>query len=90
MFYCYVLKSQKTGRRYVGSCEELDERLRRHNAQESKATKQGVPWTLVDYEIFSARSEALNRERYYKTRLTPTTSNFKSGRQGTVCFVSIF
>jgi putative endonuclease len=67
MFYCYVLRSQKTGRRYVGSCEELGERLRRHNAQESKATKHGVPWTLVHYEIFSARSEALNRERYYKT-----------------------
>ena len=69
MFYCYVLRSQKTGRRYVGSCEDLDERLRRHNAQESKATKHGVPWTLLHYEIFSARSEALNRERYcyYKT-----------------------
>jgi putative endonuclease len=67
MFYCYVVRSQKTGRRYVGSCEELDEHLRRHNAQESKATKHGVPWTLVHYEIFSARSEALNRERYCKT-----------------------
>ena len=51
----------------MGSCEELDERLRRHNAEESKATKHGVPWALVHYEIFSARSEALNRERYYKT-----------------------
>jgi hypothetical protein len=42
MFYCYVLRSQKTGRRYVGSCENLVERIRRHNAGESKATKHGL------------------------------------------------
>jgi len=28
MFYCYVLRSKKTGRRYVGCCENLrDPRL---------------------------------------------------------------
>ena len=67
MFYCYVLRSQKTGRRYVGSCENLSERIRRHNAGESKATKQGVPWVLVHGESFATRSEAAQRERYYKT-----------------------
>ncbi|PYK08044.1 MAG: hypothetical protein DME65_14930 [Verrucomicrobia bacterium] len=40
MSYCYVLRIQKTGRRYVGSCEDLTERLRRHNAGDSKATKR--------------------------------------------------
>src|SRR5512132_974820 len=38
MFYCYVLQSQTTGRRYVGSCENLSERIRRHNDGDSKAT----------------------------------------------------
>jgi putative endonuclease len=65
MFYCYVLRSEKTGRRYVGSCR--DNRVRRHNAGESKATKQGVPWVLIRSESFSGRSEAAQRERYYKT-----------------------
>jgi predicted GIY-YIG superfamily endonuclease len=41
MFYCYVLRSQKTGRLYIGSCENLTERIRRQNAGESKATKRG-------------------------------------------------
>src|SRR5215813_9331988 len=41
MFYCCVLLSQKTGRRYVGSCENLSGRIRRHNAGDSKATKHG-------------------------------------------------
>ena len=67
MFYCYVLRSQKTGRRYVGSCENLTARIRRPNAGDSKATKHGAPWALVHTETFATRSEAVQRERYYKT-----------------------
>ena len=67
MFYVYVLCSQTTGRRYVGSCQDLDERLRRHNAGHSKATRHGVPWVLVHREAYPSRSEAMQRERFYKT-----------------------
>ena len=67
MFYVYALRSEKTGRRYVGSCEDVDDRVRRHNAGESKATKHGIPWILLHVEEFETRSAALRRERYYKT-----------------------
>ena len=67
MFYCYLVRSEKTGRRYIGSCEKLTERSRRHNAGDSKATKHGVPWILLCSEGFATRSEAAQRERYYKT-----------------------
>jgi putative endonuclease len=67
MFYCYVLRSEKTRRRCVGSCENLADRFRRHNAGESKATKHGVPWILIHTESFGTRSEATKRERYYKS-----------------------
>ncbi len=67
MFYCYVLRSERTGRRYIGSCEDLDDRLRRHNTRQSQSTKHGVPWRLVRTEQFSTRQEAIARERYYKT-----------------------
>jgi putative endonuclease len=67
MFYVYVLRSGKTGRRYIGSCEDLDDRIGRHNRGESKATKHGVPWTLIHSEQFETRSEALCREQYFKT-----------------------
>jgi predicted GIY-YIG superfamily endonuclease len=43
MFYVYVLQSTKTGRRYVGSCENLDERVRRHNLGHSKANTPRHP-----------------------------------------------
>ena len=58
MFYCYVLQSQTTGRRYVGSCENFSERIRRHNAGDSKATKHGVAWVLRYSERFETRSGA--------------------------------
>ena len=67
MFHVYVLKSQKTGRRYIGSCENLDERVRRHNLGHSKATRHGIPWTLIHSEKFCSRPEASKKERYYKT-----------------------
>ena len=56
MFSVYVLRSSKTGRRYVGSCADLSDRLRRHNAGESQATKHGLPWTLIHEEEFRTRA----------------------------------
>ncbi len=67
MFSVYVLRSSTTGRRYVGSCSDLCDRLRRHNAGESAATKFGIPWMLIHEEHFSTRAEAMARERYFKT-----------------------
>jgi putative endonuclease len=67
MFYVYALKSVKTGRRYVGSCENVDERVRRHNTGHSKTTRHGIPWTVLLSESFLTREEAVRKERYYKT-----------------------
>jgi putative endonuclease len=67
VFYVYVLRSETTGRRYVGSCRDIYDRLRRHNAGESKATKHGVPWQLIHFEELPSRSAAIAREKYYKS-----------------------
>jgi len=67
MYYVYVLRSERTGRRYVGSCRDIDERLRRHNAGHSKATRHGIPWALAYSEAYPTRTEAMSRERYFKT-----------------------
>jgi putative endonuclease len=66
-YFVYVLRSEKTGRRYVGSCKDLDDRLRRHNAGYSKATRHGVPWRLLRSETFDSRSDAIQRELFLKT-----------------------
>jgi len=67
MFYCYVLRSEKTGRRYVGSCENLADRIRRHKLANRRPTKHGLPWPLIQSEAFATRTEAAQREQYYKT-----------------------
>ncbi len=67
MFHLYVLKSVKTGRRNVGYCQQLEDRLHRHNTGQSKATRHGAPWILLHTEDVPSRSEAMKRERFYKT-----------------------
>src|SRR5690348_13259385 len=66
MFHVYILRSTRTGRRYVGSCENVEQRLRRHNEGHSKATRHGAPWMLLHIEAFANR-DAMRKERYFKT-----------------------
>jgi putative endonuclease len=67
VFFVYVLRSAVTGRLYIGSTQDVQDRLRRHNDGRSKATRHGVPWVLLHTEAVATRAEAVRRERYYKT-----------------------
>jgi putative endonuclease len=67
MFHVYVPLSGKTGRRYVGSTDNVERRFAQHNAGQSKSTRHGVPWQLIHVEPFNTRAEAVRRERYYKS-----------------------
>ena len=66
-YHVYVLVSERTGRRYVGSAHDLADRLARHNRGRSKATRHGVPWRLAHVESFPSRAEAVRRELFFKT-----------------------
>src|SRR2546423_1196385 len=66
-FFVYVLRSTVTGRLYIGSAANLDDRIWRHNSGQSKATRHGCPWCLIYHEAFQTRSEAEHRERELKT-----------------------
>jgi putative endonuclease len=67
MFYTYILRSQKTGKHYYGSCEDLEKRLKTHNAGKVKYTKPFIPWEIIYSEQFDTRSEAYRRELFFKT-----------------------
>ncbi len=66
MFYTYVLISLSNGQLYIGSCANLDDRLKRHNQNRSKATKGRGPWRLYWARTFNTRSEAVQLERKLK------------------------
>ena len=47
MFYIYILFSDKTNRYYIGSTDDLDRRLKHHNAGSTPSTKSGAPnWEI--------------------------------------------
>ena len=62
MFYTYVLSSLKTDMFYVGSTEDIEKRLIRHNKDRSKFTKGKGPWKVVYFEQFEIRAVAIKRE----------------------------
>ena len=68
MFYTYILQSQKNSKFYIGSCQNIDIRLDRHNAGATPSTKSGRPWMLVYYERFQNNTDALKREREIKLK----------------------
>jgi putative endonuclease len=62
----YILQSLKDKTYYVGSTQDLSERLQRHNQGRSKYTKAKRPWKIVYHEEFPDRSSALKRENQIK------------------------
>ena len=66
MYFIYILKSLKDNRTYVGYTNNLDERLKRHNAGLIPATKHRRPLKLIYSEEFENVAEAKQREKYYK------------------------
>ncbi|MFA7254939.1 MAG: GIY-YIG nuclease family protein [Candidatus Omnitrophota bacterium] len=66
-FFVYGLESKKDGRHYVGSGEDVDERLRRHNLGDYRYTKGHRPWIVIYKESCKSRSEAVKRERFFKS-----------------------
>jgi putative endonuclease len=53
---------------YVGSCEDLDDRIFRHNNSGSKATKKAKDWVLKYTEEYPTRQQAVSREMEIKRK----------------------
>ena len=66
-FFTYVLQSDTLNRNYYGSCHNLVERLSVHNKGKVKSTKAFKPWKIIYFEEFETRSEAYQRELFFKS-----------------------
>jgi len=66
-YFTYILKSEYDGTHYYGSTKNLQERLKIHNSGKSRYTKGKRPWHLHYYEEFETRSEAMKREKFFKS-----------------------
>ena len=69
MYIVYILQNSQ-GFLYKGHTNNLERRLKEHNLSKSKHhtyTRKRGPWKLVYKEEFATRSEAMKREKYFKT-----------------------
>lgn len=66
-YYTYVLRSLKDSNLYIGWTDDLKNRLAKHNGGEVIATRSRVPLELVYYEACCGKSQAIKREKYFKT-----------------------
>lgn len=73
MYYVYVLLSQKDNNFYIGFTENIDQRLDEHNVGKNVSTKLRRPFKLIYCEGHTSKSDALRREKYFKTTKGKTT-----------------
>ncbi len=70
-FWIYILKSESTGKMYVGHTSDIERRLKEHNDKEHGklryTRKQKGPWALIYSERMNTRNDAMKRERFLKT-----------------------
>tara|TARA_Y100001958_G_C20999896_1_gene384100 strand:+ start:384 stop:629 length:246 start_codon:yes stop_codon:yes gene_type:complete len=71
MFYVYMLKSKSVKPiTYVGYTNNLQKRINLHNLGKGAKFTKGRKWTLIYYEKFSSKKEAISREYYIKNNIT--------------------
>ena len=67
MNYVYVLMSEKDGKFYTGSTNDLKRRLDEHNSGKVEATKRRKPFSLIYYEACIPEKDARQPEKYLKS-----------------------
>ena len=77
MFYVYVIKSRKDDKCYIGSTNDLKQRIKYHNDGKVFSTKYRRPLMLIYYEAFRSEKDAGQRERKLKNYGKATTELYK-------------
>jgi putative endonuclease len=67
MVWVDVLRSQSSGRLYVGVSDRPGPRLAEHNAGQTASTRGRGPWELAWTESHPDRESAMARERQIKS-----------------------
>ena len=65
--YVYVLLSHFDNNLYIGYTNNLEKRIRTHNAKRNFSTKGRTPFKLIYAEASTNIVDAKRRERYLKT-----------------------
>ena len=67
MYHVYILISQKDKTKYyIGFTDNVEKRLKKHNAKETYYAKRYSPWQLQTCVSFKRKEKALSFEKYLK------------------------
>jgi putative endonuclease len=66
VFFVYVLKSLKDGKRYIGFTINVERRLEEHNRGKSKSVKNRGPFEIIYKEQCKTRAAAIQKEKQLK------------------------
>jgi predicted GIY-YIG superfamily endonuclease len=67
MWYVYILKSLGSKFIYIGSTNDLERRLDKHNKHLVLSTKAYAPYKIIAYVAAESQAQALSLEKYFKT-----------------------
>lgn len=62
-----MLKSLEYEKTYVGITNDIERRLKEHNAGKSDYTRKFIPWKIVYKEELNNRKIAREKEKYFKS-----------------------
>ena len=65
-YFVYILYSASLRHYYIGSCREIEIRIKKHLGNHKGFTSKAEDWQLVYHESFLEKSAALKRERQLK------------------------
>ena len=66
-YYVYFAESSLNKKIYTGfTSKDPKQRVREHNTGSNKFTRNNGPFTLIYYEKYICKLDALNREKFYK------------------------
>lgn len=66
-FSTYILFSASFNRFYFGFCQDMNVRLQNHNKGKVRSTKAGWPWVIWYKEEYELKTEAVHREKFFKS-----------------------
>ncbi len=67
MHHVYVLKSLSDHGWYIGYTEDVNQRIKDHNAGNNISTKPRRPLVVIYYETYLNKLDALGREKFLKS-----------------------
>ena len=66
MFYTYILYSEVLSKYYIGSSNNLEDRLKKHLSNHDGFTAKAKDWKIVYSQQFDTKAEAVTREKEMK------------------------